>query len=647
MLEQNLNGQTLDIVSENVQKLKALFPEIVSEDKIDFEKLQAVLGEYIETDNERYNFTWNGKGKALRLAQTPSTGTLRPCREESKDWDTTQNLYVEGDNLEVLKLLQKTYHNKIKMIYIDPPYNTGNDFVYPDDYKANLENYLKITGQVDEEDRRISTNSEAGGRYHTDWLNMMYPRLRLARNLLNDKGVIFISIDDNEADNLKKLCNEIFGEDNFVAQLVWQKKTGAGARGKGYIGLHEYILCYAKSITVDWDLMAPLAKKTKAMYNKKDEYCDKLGPYATWPLDTTSMDERTNLRFPIFHDGYEIWPKKQWLWSRDRVETAQKENKLIFNHNQKEDSWTVRFKGYLFDETGEVKLGKPTTMFIGPYTQEGTKDFEQFFSRDIFPFPKPVALLKQILAISINQSDDDDIILDFFSGSSTTSQAVLELNSEDGGNRKFIMVQLPELCAEGTGAAKAGYKNICEIGKERIRRVGEKIVNSEELRVKGEQGDQVTLNFALLTLNSNERSSLDVGFKVFKLDSSNLKKWNPDYDNLEASLEGMVSNYVDGRTELDVVYEIMLKYGIDLTFPVEEYNFSGKKVYSIGFGALVICLDSDITTSLAQDIIKLKEELTPETMRVVFKDNGFANDAAKTNVKENLRQAGIDEFVTV
>lgn len=297
MIETTLNGQTFDIVAENVQKIKALFPEIVIEDKIDFEKLQAVLGEYIDNDNERYNFTWNGKGKALRLAQTPSTGTLRPCKEESKDWDNTQNLYIEGDNLEVLKLLQKTYHNKIKMIYIDPPYNTGKDFIYPDDYKDNLENYLNLTGQKSADGGRISTNSETSGRYHTNWLNMMYPRLRLARNLLTDDGVVFISIDDNEVDNLKKICNEIFGEENLVGVFSWKNKYGAGAKTKGFIEVHEYILCYSK--TEIFDIQAELTKEQIDQYNKKDEKYSVRGGYITQPLMTKSMDDEITLNIQL------------------------------------------------------------------------------------------------------------------------------------------------------------------------------------------------------------------------------------------------------------------------------------------------------------------------------------------------------------
>jgi len=667
MLENTLNGQTLDIVSENVQKLKALFPEIVSEDKIDFEKLQAVLGEYIENDNERYNFTWNGKGRALRLSQTPSTGTLRPCKEESKEWDTTQNLYIEGDNLEVLKLLQKTYHNKIKMIYIDPPYNTGKDFVYPDDYKDNLDNYLRITGQKSEDGSRISTNSETSGRYHTNWLNMIYPRLRLARNLLSDDGVIFVSIDEHELSNLRFILFEIFGEDNWIADIVWQ---GGSKNDEQFFAIsHEYILILSKK---RYDLAFNGGRWEEPKEGIKDIYeaFDRIkieNPnnyqkqtqalkswYSSLPKEHPSkehshyswVDERgiyfpDNLSGPRFGQyRYDVIhpitgkickePSRGWVYPEKVMIKKIEEGIIHFGIDEKtvpcrktylKDHETKRPRSVIYKD-GRAASGVVTSLLSQP---------------KVFTNPKDHEVLGRLINLCVSEND---IILDGFAGSSSTAHAVMQLNAEDSGNRKFIMIQLPEACGEETEAAKAGYKNICEIGKERIRRAGDKI--KAEL-VEKQSAQQTMLDDGQTT----DPESLDIGFKVFKLDSSNLKKWNPDYDNLEASLEGMVSNYVDGRSELDVVYEIMLKYGIDLTFPVEEYDFSGKKVYSIGFGALVICLDNDITTPLAQDIVKLKNELTPETMRVVFKDNGFINDAAKTNIKENLRQSGIDEFVTV
>lgn len=630
MNESKLIGQSLDIVAENVQKLKSLFPEIVTEDKIDFEKLQAVLGKYIDNDNERYNFTWHGKSKALRLAQTPSIGTLRPCKEESKDWDTTQNLYIEGDNLEVLKLLQKTYHNKIKIIFIDPPYNTGNDFVYQDDYEDNLENYLKITGQRGENGGRISTNSEASGRYHTNWLNMMYPRLRLARNLLTDDGAIFITIDDKEVDNLKKVCNEVYGEENFIACVIWQHSI----QPKGYLGKfsvhHNYILIYCKSSKFVLGSLERTAEHNKA-YSNPDN--DSRGLWR--PGDVRNALYRPNLIYDIITPSGKVIkpPANGWRWSKETLYEKIKTGEIVFNS----DETKIIRKIYLDTVEGRA----PETIWFGKEvgtTRDAISTIKELFNNETpFETPKPIGLIKKCLLLS---SDTDSIILDFFSGSATTAHAVMQLNAEDGGNRKFIMVQLPEPCGKDTEAYKAGYKNICEIGKERIRRAGEKI-KSELMEKQSGQMSLIEENTPI------DPEKLDIGFKVFKLDSSNLKKWNPDYDNLETSLEEMISNYVDGRTELDVVYEIMLKYGIDLTLPVEEYDFNSKKLYSIGFGALIICLDDEITKDIAGVIIKLKKELNPETMRVVFKDNGFKDDATKTNVNENLKQAGIEEFVTV
>ena len=619
-----LDGKTPDIAEENIQKLKQLFPEVFTEGKIDFEKLQQVLGEYVEDSNERYNFTWNGKGRALRLSQTPSLGTLRPCKEESKDWDTTQNLYIEGDNLEVLKLLQKSYYGKVKMITIDPPYNTGGDFVYPDDYKDSLENYKKITGQVDGNGNPVSTNTEAGGRYHTDWLNMMYPRLRLARNLLSDDGVIFINIDDNEYKNLKSICDEIFGQQNYIETIVWKNKYGAGAKTVGFISVHEYILCYSKSPITN--ITSELSEEEQTKYSKKDEKFATRGGYMTQPLMTNSLGDRPNLMYPITYNGTIIYPNKQWVWSKERLESEIEKNNVEFNL-QSDGSYSVRSKQYLYDENGVIRRGKPVSIMNGPFTQDGTKEMRLLFdNKTIFDFTKPSKLIKYLISLQINDSADKDyLVLDFFSGSATTAHAVMQLNAEDGGNRRFMMVQLPEPTDKNSEAYKAGYMNICEIGKERIRRAGEKIKEEKGL----------------------EAMNLDVGFKVLKLDTSNIRKWQPDYDNLEQSLMEYIDNFVDGRTELDVVYEIIIKYGLDLTYPVDEFTIAQKKVYSIGFGMLMICLDDEITTDVAKGILEKIKELSPESSRVVFKDNGFKSDSNKTNIKEILKSGGIEEFITI
>jgi len=634
----SLDGKTPDIAEENIQKLKQIFPDVFTEDKVDFEKLQQILGDYAEDSNERYNFTWNGKGRALRLSQTPSLGTLRPCKEESKDWDTTQNLYIEGDNLEVLKLLQKSYHGKVKMIYIDPPYNTGGDFVYPDDFHDSLENYKKITGQVDSEGNRISTNTETSGRYHTDWLNMMYPRLRLARNLLTDDGVIFISIDDNEIENLKKVCNEVFGEENFLVNSIWISGRTSASH---FTNSHEYILGYAKS-----KALLPLFPYLDSSVLISDRTIKKPGEKN--PLSDITFPEGIE-----FECEDKVFPNK--FGDKEPVEIVEGlfecKNKRLKNKVTIRAAWAMKdmitkwlsgeevidqkgqkVKRFFFKSNGVLQYEKekgtvhPNSVIQDITTKQGTKEVNSLFSNDLFPFPKPTNLVAYFFP-AMYTKNNDAIILDFFSGSATTAQTVMQLNAEDGGNRKFIMVQLPEPTDEKDEAFKAGYMNICEIGKERIRRAGEK--------VKEENKDKENIE------------NLDVGFKVLKLDTSNIRKWQPDSDNLEQSLEDFIDNYVEGRTELDVVYEIMLKYGLDLTYPVDEFVVAGKKVYSIGFGMLMICLDNELTTEVAKGILEKVKELAPESTRVVFKDNGFKTDSNKTNIKEILKSGGIEEFITL
>jgi adenine-specific DNA-methyltransferase len=621
MIETTLTGKTPDIGEENIKKLMTMFPEVVTEGKVDFEKLKQLLGEYVDDSNERYNFTWNGKGRALRLSQTPSLGTLRPCKEESKNWDTTQNLYIEGDNLEVLKLLQKSYYGKVKMIYIDPPYNTGKDFVYRDDFHDSLENYKRITGQVDGNGKPISTNSETSGRYHTDWLNMMYPRLRLARNLLTDDGVIFISIDDNEVHNLRKICDEIFGEDNFISCIIWERAYAPVSLKKHFSECHDYILCYSKNIDLLDCNGLPRDEKADSRYKNPDN--DPRGP---WQSDNLTVGPAIPEKVYeiVAPNGRKIMPPsgRCWLFTKDKLMEMIADNRIWFG----EDGGNVpRLKRFL----SEVKQGL-TPMTIWKYSevghsQDAAKKLKDLFDgKDYFDYPKSVDLIKRCLQL---YTEKDSLVLDFFSGSATTAHAVMQLNAEDGGNRRFIMVQLPEPTEENSEAYKAGYMNISDIGKERIRRAGEKI--------KEEYKDKDNID------------NLDVGFKVFKLDTSNIRKWQPDYDNLEQSLLDYIDNFVEGRTELDVVYEIMLKYGLDLTYPVDEFTIAGKKVYSIGYGMLMICLDDEITTDVARGILAKIKELSPESSRVVFKDNGFKSDSNKTNIKEIFKSAGIEEFITI
>jgi adenine-specific DNA-methyltransferase len=691
MKETNLNGESKDVVTENIQQLKELFPEVFAEDSIDFEKLKAVLGEYADEDDERYNFTWWGKSRALRLAQTPSTGTLRPCSEESKDWDTTQNLYIEGDNLEVLKLLQKTYHNKVKMIYIDPPYNTGNDFVYPDDYRDGIKNYKEITKQVDDEGHNISTNSESDGRYHTKWLNMMYPRLRLARNLLRDDGVIFISIDDNELDNLHKICKEIFGDDNYINTISIKAKASSGASGGGEDRRLkkniEYILVFSKSekfsrfetITKSQAITDYISERAKKgigfAYNSilidsgvetyhstikagdgNDIVINKVTNYKISSVNSVMKDEKLSMKDVYYKYFDKIFTTENAQTSiRTRVVTATGKENEFYNI-------------YYFPISGKNKGQKTCVGFIGKtkrlvsfLSNVAEKNNNEVIKKDKIGTlwddlswssihlegeikfnngKKPIAMLNRLLEM---YAKDGDTVLDFFAGSSSTAHAVINKNSENNEKQKFIMVQIPESFDKNEPALKNGYKNICEIGKERIRRAGDKI--KAELREKYDaQQGQILVADEDKVMNPDD---LDIGFKVFKLDSSNLKKWNPDADDLDTSLFDNIENFVEGRGELGVVYEIMLKYGIDLKLPIEEFKAGDNTIFSVGLGALMICLDNEITTEVAQEIVKLKAKLSPEVMRVVFKDNGFKNDSAKTNTKEILRTNGVDEIVSI
>lgn len=626
---ERMNEETLNIVEDNIKKLKEIFPEVFNEDKVDFKKLEEVLGEYKDNEIEKYNFTWPGKSKAIRIAQTPSKGTLRPCKEESKDWETTKNLYIEGDNLEVLKLLQKSYYGKIKIIYIDPPYNTGNDFVYRDDFKDNIENYFEITGQKDSKGNKTTTNTEANGRYHSNWLNMMYPRLKLARNLLKDNGVIFISIDDIEVFNLKKVCDEIFGEENFITNIIWQKKFARQNDATYFSTMHDNILCYAKRVksnkndSVGFDMnLLPRTDEDNANYKNPDN--DKRGKWISVDFSAKSGNEK--LRYEIVTPaGERYFPAegRYWSTSKENFEKLVKDNRIWFGSDGKN---RPRLKTFLT----EVQNGMiPNSIWfyneVG-HTQSSKQDLKKLFdNKAIFDTPKPVELIYRIVYLSTNEND---IVLDFFAGTCTTSHATMKLNSEDKGNRKFIMVQLPEECNEKSEAYKAGYKNICEIGKERIKRAGDKI--KEENRDKEGIED------------------LDIGFKVFKLDSSNIKRWDSSYEqDLEENLLSSIDNIKEGRTAEDILYEILLKYGVDLNAPVEEHDIAEKKVFDIGFGAIIVCLDKNITLDVVEGIGKLKEKLNPETCRVVFMDNGFSSDSVKTNAVQILKRFNIEDVKSI
>lgn len=635
-----------DIVTENIEKLKELFPTAFSEGKVLMNELQALLGDYVEDEKEYYQMTWAGKTEAQREANKVSTGTLRPCPEESKDWETTGNIFIEGDNLEVLKLLQKTYNNKIKMIYIDPPYNTGKEFVYKDNYKDNLQNYLKLTGQADEEGKKFSTNTESDGRYHSNWLNMMYPRLKLARNLLTDDGVIFISIDDNEQVNLKKLCDEIFGEENFESNIIPIANPG-GRDYREVAIMNEYLLVYSKTGQIKFnELDKDITFKFKdsqggfeyrELRNRNPKFHSGNRPNLFYPFyvnPNISENDYCSVSLKKSKDYFiEVYPynsqgkESVWRWGRNKASknlviddldmsqiTAKQKRDGNWNVYEKNRRSTTKVKS-LWDET-EMR------------TENGTREFRKLFEVSYFDHPKPISLIKR--AVFLN-SQANEIILDFFSGSSTTAHAVMALNAEDGGNRRCISVQLPEPTDEKSEAYKAGYKTIAEIGKERIRRAG-KLVKKENADKEGIE-------------------NLDVGFRVFKLDTTNIIPWDTATDKLEEQLDIFSEDNADhikqGRSNEDILYEILLKYGLDLTVPIEEKEMDGNRIYNIGFGSMYVCLDEKINVQTAKNIGEWSKDFEDDEPIVVFRDSGFKNDSTKTNTVQTLKQFGIENVKSI
>lgn len=618
---------------ERLDILKQLMPEIFDEGKIDFEKLKATLGENINFSNERYVLNWAGKSDAFRIMQCPSSATLVPCKEESVDFENTQNIFIEGENMEVLKVLQKSYFGKVKMIYIDPPYNTGNDsFIYPDKFSETKEEYLKRVGDKDEEgymtrEGMFRKNSKENGQYHSNWLNMMMPRLYLAKSLLREDGVIFISIDDNEVHNLRLLMNEIFGEENFVAQVIWKNKFGSGALTTGFIGVHEYVLVYSKEPLIN--ITRTLTDKEREIYNKsKDSKFATRGGYVTQPLAVTTFGDRPNLRYPIYYNGQEIWPNKQWVWEKKKMMAAIENDEVVFNL-QKDGSYNLRSKKYLIDEYGNERRGKPTTFYTDVYTQNGTEEIRNLFETLLFDYSKPVELVKYFISLEVNDNPTKDgIILDFFSGSGTTAQAVMQLNKEDGGDRKFICIQLPELCDPNKEAYKAGYSTVAEISKERIRRASAKI----RAEVENERAQHVgEISFEETT----EAPMPDLGFKVFKLSESNFKQWREIHGSEQEQWKQQTIDFLnpvaENATIDNMVYELLLKNGKSLNSAINHIN----NCYIINDGELILLLES-----ADQSTIDYVLSLHPE--KVIALDNLFAgNDQLKTNTALQLRDAGI------
>lgn len=622
-----MDGMSMDLEKTNKEKLRSLFPECFSEDKLDIDKLLALCGEYIGNDFEKYKFEWKGKAECLKLAQKRSTGTLRPCPEESVDWDTTQNLYIEGDNLEVLKLLQTAYYRKVKMIYIDPPYNTGNDFVYADDFADPMARYKEVTQQT------TKSNPETMGRFHTNWLNMMYPRLRLAANLLRDDGVIFISIDDNEVTNLKKICDETFGEENYAGQFPWRKRTAKSDVPFGVSQDYEWILCYAKS----GSFRACLEGGTRKYFETPDF------PGRPWRIhDLTTQRsalERPNSNFTMVNPKtgkeYPANPNRTWAVTKETFVQYYSEGRIVFPDDY--DFLSISKPAFRYwkeddmekagDSFGFIPVSTKLPDSIG-MTQDGTKDIADLFASKVFGFPKPVELIKYLVKATTSTSVmDGDIILDFFSGSATTAHAVMQLNAEDGGNRKYILVQLPEVCDEKSEAAKAGYKNICEIGKERIRRAGKKLTDTD----------------GQMQIGDSEKKPLDVGFRVFKLDSSNLQTWDATpvdelrMEDLLNRMNTMINRVKADRSDLDMVCEVMLKLGVPLTYSVNKMAVNSKVAYTVGDDCLLlVCLAADITP----EDVEAMAEYVPA--KVIISRDSFANDTAMANAYYILRDRGIE-----
>lgn len=610
-----MDGFSMNIEQANMDKLKAVFPECFAEGKLDIDKLLSLCGEYIDNDFEKYKFEWKGKAECLRLAQKRSTGTLRPCPEESVNFDTTQNLYIEGDNLEVLKLLQTAYYRKVKMIYIDPPYNTGNDFVYEDDFADPMARYKEVTRQT------TKSNPETMGRYHTNWLNMMYPRLRLAANLLRDDGVIFISIDDNEVTNLRKICDEVFGEENFVAQIIWERAYSPVNLKKHFSESHDYIICYAKNIEICVCNGLPRSVETNNRYSNPDN-----DPRGNWSSSDLSVGPcvESKVYEIITPSGRKVLPPSGYCWRLDEKTFNQyvQDNRIWFGPDGNN---VPRIKRFI----SEVKQGI-TPMTVWKYSEVGhSQDAAQklkklFDGKSYFDYPKSVDLIKRCLQL---YTDKNSIILDFFSGSATTAHAVMQLNAEDGGNRQFIMVQLPEVCDEKSEAYKAGYKNICEIGKERIRRAGKKLTETDGQIKLGEEAKQ----------------PLDVGFKVYKLDTSNLKTWDAapieddDLLTLYNRMNGMIHRVKPDRTDLDMVYEIMLKLGVPLTYSVQKIDLNGKSAYTVGEDCLLlICLAENVQP----EDVEMMAEYAPA--KIIISRDSFADDTAMSNAYYILRDRSIE-----
>ena len=613
--------ETANVAVNNVERIGELFPNCITESKdekgnlkraINFELLRQMLSEDVVEGKEAYEFTWVGKKASIVEANKPIRKTLRLCKEESVNWDTTENLYIEGDNLQVLKLLQESYLGKVKMIYIDPPYNTGNDFIYNDDFKMDRDDYAEESGEYDDVGNRMFQNKEGAGRFHSDWCSMIYSRLLLARNLLSDDGAIFISIDDNEIERLLSICNEVFGETNFISNLIWKSKSGGANDSRYYAVDHEYVVVYAKNSTSFIPLIDREAEVTTS-YNREDEK----GKYALDRLDKQSIRYSESLDYEIVGPDGNVYkpqhknpksPNATWRWSKSRVQKCYNElvfeKGCVYTKNYKKEGAIAR--SLLFDE----RFGR---------TRTGKTECSTLFNKEYFSNPKPSKLIRYFNLIT---TKENDIVLDFFSGSGTTAQAVMQLNSEDGGNRKFIMVQIPEATSEGSEAYKSGYKTICEIGKERIRRAGQKILSENE----GKEGIE----------------TLDIGFRVLKLDDTNMKDvyYAPQAytQDLIAKLE---ENVKEDRTDLDLLFGCLLEWGLPLSLPYSSEVVDGCTIHNYNDGDLMACFDAKVPDAVIRHIAKL------QPLRAVFRDSSFVDSPAKINVGELFKSLAPDTRIKV
>lgn len=632
-MTEKLDMMSKNNVQANIEKIKALFPNAVTEVlrngkptlAVDFDVLKQEMSDsLIDDKEERYQFTWPDKKKSILLANSPISATLRPCKEESVDFDNTQNLYIEGDNLDVLKLLQETYLGKVKMIYIDPPYNTGNDFVYNDDFAESSEEYLANSGQFDEQGNRLVANTESNGRFHTDWLNMIYPRLKVAKDLLSDDGVIFISIDDCEIDNLSKLCEEVFGAGNFICKFIWKSKLGKVGTTSTISATHEYILCYAKKYeNVSFTMI-------------KNESEGRKESLRQWGV-ADRREDRPSMWYPITIEGTTVYPIKEdgtegrWRVGKEMAEQLLREG--VLELGEKNGKYNI----YRNFPSGISYIPYDTLLLdnIGT-TAKGATLLKSLEMAKVFDFSKPIELVKHFAYLCTN---GNDIILDFFSGSATTAHAVMQLNAEDGGNRKFIMVQLPEKCDEKSEAYKAGYKTICEIGKERIRRAGKKIKEDRLTKIdidktklmqrtlldNGEFDDKYALK--VTPANDDEvLDNLDVGFRVLKLDESNMKPvyYRPEQYQ-QTLLDDLTDNIKEDRTPLDLLFQVMLDLGKPLSAKIEEKEIAGKRVFIVNDDDLIACFNKDVTS----DVVKAIAEMKP--LYAVFRDSSLADDCVGAN----------------